>query len=544
MKKSIAILLFILFTLYSCWSVSKDTDTKPIVPVQDNTLQDTPTQELPLIKEVTKAVIPTFTELEVGFEHEYQKKNAHPFLGWAMIDIDSDGVEELFVWWGYQQSDRLFQFKNNSLINITDQSGLWENLATTYGALSIDTDNDKDIDLYVAKADWIYLYINNDWIFSEQKLDINFPENTVPFSLSPTDWNQDGFVDLYISTFINFNHFKSATFNDENHKKTDIALENNGDNTFTNINEKLGIGYKQNTFISSFIDLNDDQKQDLVIAPNTDQIQIFQNINNEKFQSIEKLSDYGFWMGFAAWDIDNDGDSDLFFSNIGKTIKPLSIAKGDLKDDQTLSSEWLLLRNDGAFQFTDSTKEFWLTWYEFWWWSIFEDFNIDGRQDLIVSENYIKWPTHKLKKDSGRLLIQNEDGTFDPFEKEAGIVNKNYGQSPLITDFNNDGYPDLILLNINGPLRVFLNNGWNYSHLTVHLTDNTSSLWAKVTVETQDGFKITKQFFSSQWLMTDNSPDLYFGLWNAKKIKSVTVQWSSGKIETRDKVDINTKISF
>jgi hypothetical protein len=46
--------------------------------------------------------------------------------------------------------------------------------------------------------------------------------------------------------------------------------------------------------------LNDDQKQDLVIAPNTDQIQIFQNINNEKFQSIEKLSDYGFWMGFAA----------------------------------------------------------------------------------------------------------------------------------------------------------------------------------------------------------------------------------------------------
>ena len=44
--------------------------------------------------------------------------------------------------------------------------------------------------------------------------------------------------------------------------------------------------------------------------------------------------------------------------------------------------------------------------------------------------------------------------------------------------------------------------------------------------------------------MTDNSPDLYFGLWNAKKIKSVTVQWSSGKIETRYKVDINKKYHF
>ena len=545
MKKIIILPLIVLLALASCSSEIKNTpqEVQKIDPVimeetkkisSDNTINELP----------ASAIIPTFTEISVDFEHQYNKKNAHPFLWGAMIDIDSDGIQEVFVWWGYNQSDALFKFQGNTFVNITEKSGFWRNAQTTYGALSIDVDQDNDVDLLVAKSNGVYLYTNENTLFSEKKLSIKFPKDTVPFSLSPTDWNQDGFVDLYISTFIDSKKFKSATFNDPNHSKMDIALENNGDNTFTNVSEKLGLGLKQNNFISSFVDLNNDQKQDLVISPNTHRVRILENINNEKFEDIGKLSEYAFWMGLAIWDIDNDGDPDIFFSNIGKTIRPVSIARGDLRDDQILTPEWLLLRNDGDFQFTNATEELWLTGYEFAWWAVFEDFNLDGRQDLMVSENYIKWPTHKLKKDSGRFFIQNENGTFDNFEKKAWVVNKNYGQSPLVSDFNNYGYPDIVLLNMDGPLKAFLNDGWDYSYLTVSLPENANSLWAKVIVEKLDGSKLTKQFFSSQWFMTDNTPDLYFGLGNAKKIKSLTIKWPSGQTEIITDVNINSRVSF
>lgn len=544
MKKWFFLSLFLMFLLTACSSAEeRDVVEKQKETQKTEEKMNTLDTKEDIIEKPAEAVIPTFTEIEIDFEHQYDKKKAHPFLWWAMIDIDSDWVQELFVWWGYKQSDKLFRFENNTFLDITEKSGFWENKEATYGSLSIDIDKDNDIDLLVAKTNGIYLYTNKNGIFSEKKLDIELPKDTVPFSISPTDWNGDGFIDLYISTFIDSKKFRSATFNDPNHAKSDIALENNWDNTFSQVNQKLGLGLKQNTFISTFVDLNDDRKQDLIVSPNTDTIRIMKNIWKQKFEDIGKLSDYAFWMGLAIWDIDNDGDQDIFFSNIGKTIKPLKIARWDLRNEQVLTPEWLLLSNDWDFQFTDATKDFWLTGYEFAWWAIFEDFNLDGKQDLIVSENYIKWPTHKLKKDSGRFFIQNENGTFVPVEKEAWVINKNYGQSPLIADFNNDGYPDIVQLNMDGPLRVFLNNGGNYSYLTVSLEENITSLWAKVTIEKLNGTKLTKQFFSSQWLMTDNAPELFFGLGNAQKIKSTTITWATGEQEIIENPRLNTKIS-
>ena|GEM_PF-3205611 len=44
--------------------------------------------------------------------------------------------------------------------------------------------------------------------------------------------------------------------------------------------------------------------------------------------------------------------------------------------------------------------------------------------------------------------------------------------------------------------------------------------------------------------MTDNTPDLYFGLGNAKKIKSLTIKWPSGQTEIITDVNINSRVSF
>jgi hypothetical protein len=36
---------------------------------------------------------------------------------------------------------------------------------------------------------------------------------------------------------------------------------------------------------------------------------------------------------------------------------------------------------------------------------VFEDWNLDGKLDLSVVENWIKWTPHKLKKLPGKMLI-------------------------------------------------------------------------------------------------------------------------------------------
>ena len=89
-------------------------------------------------------------------------------------------------------------------------------------------------------------------------------------------------------------------------------------------------------------------------------------------------------MGVAVGDIDNDGDQDLFFSNVGKSI-PKVLTAGDLRDDQHQTHEWLLLRNDGDFHFTDLTEAYRLTGEGFAWGAVFEDLDLDGRLDLLVS---------------------------------------------------------------------------------------------------------------------------------------------------------------
>ena len=66
-----------------------------------------------------------------------------------------------------------------------------------------------------------------------------------------------------------------------------------------------------------------------------------------------------------------------------------------------------LLHFDLLARFSESSNEF-------SWGVIFEDFNLDGRDDLVVSENYIGFPPHKhpFVKLPGRFLTQTNSGEF------------------------------------------------------------------------------------------------------------------------------------
>ena len=58
--------------------------------------------------------IPHFAAIDVPFDQSNDFTSAHPFAAGAVIDIDNDGTEELFLGGGPGQSDALLRFENGS----------------------------------------------------------------------------------------------------------------------------------------------------------------------------------------------------------------------------------------------------------------------------------------------------------------------------------------------------------------------------------------------------------------------------------------------
>lgn len=526
-KQAILIILTVILIVGTLFIFSRQTGT------QEATIEDI-TRELP-----EESLPPTFSEIPVNFTNVYDKSSLS-FAGGSLIDVDGDGTDEVFVGGGRGQDDALLRFNGTAFVNEIDLSGL-SNSAETFGSVSIDIDGDDDSDLFVAREDGIYLYVNNGGTFDGSKLDVTFAPQTLPIALAASDINHDGFVDLYVSTFIASEAFRPAVFNDPNHAKPNVMLLNNGDNTFTDITDESGLAVSQNTILSVFVDLDGDGWQDLVVSPNTDTLKIFKNKTDGTFTEIPEQSVYGFWMGLAVGDVDLDGDQDLFFSNTGKTV-PKAVARGDLRADQQLDSNWRLLRNDGDFAFTDITQESGLQGFEFAWGVVFEDFNLDGRLDLSVAENYIKWPPHKINKLAGRMFWQDSIGTFVPITRIAGVENRYYGMTPLVSDFNADGYPDLVYINLDGPVRAFLNNGGANHFVKIVIQDSASSLGASVTLTKLDGTIMNKQVVTSTGMLSDQSDVLTFGIGRDESVQSVIITWPDGRVETIREVEIDQQI--
>lgn len=104
-------------------------------------------------------------------------------------------------------------------------------------------------------------------------------------------------------------------------------------------------------------------------------------------------------MGIAVTDYQNDGLPDLFFSNVCSTTADF-LVRGDLREDQILHKDWWFFANEVDFVFVDQAKEAALADHEFGWGAVFEDFNLDGRDDLAVSEKNVDFPcTRYLRGD-------------------------------------------------------------------------------------------------------------------------------------------------
>ena len=485
-------------------------------------------------------------EIPVDFAHRWDADHSYHLVGAAAIDIERDGKFEIFIGGGQGQDDALLAFEKGRLVDKIKGTGLSDPSAT-YGALAIDIDNDNDVDLIVSRDDGVSIYLAEGKKFRRKPLPLNLMKNSVALGITPIDIERDGDVDLYISAFIDSEHLRSTTYNDPDHLRYNILLRNDGRDghlKFTDITSPITRG-KQNTFTAAAADLDRDGRQDLILAHNTAQVEVLKNKGRQKFETIDLKTGFGFWMGIALGDIDNDGDVDLLFSNSGSSI-PSWLLQGDLKDGQIFNPSWMLMRNDGGFNFTDITRQAGLGGVGFGWGVVFEDLNYDGALDMAGGQNYVNWPVHWLVKLPGKIMLNDPKAlsSLPSFYESGNEQGKNfyYGHSPLLADIDGDGRTDLIWINSAGAPRALLNQTQG-NYIAIRVPDGALSLGAVITVKA-GGRSYRRQITSSQGLTVDQPPVFSFGLNESKAVEQVQIRWANGRITQRKNPRINRVLSL
>ncbi|TCI90126.1 CRTAC1 family protein [Tenacibaculum sp. M341] len=481
---------------------------------------------------ITKDKVPVFNEVELGFNHKYNNVKSLPIAPSALIDINNDNVDEVFFGGGMNQDDALFAFKNGKFIDISTDVNLPKkgNDVTSVGVVSADFDNNGFTDLLISRENGLVIYYNSNGKFSLKEIKTPINEKSTPAGITVGDIDKDGDLDIFLATYIKKELMEGQTiFEDYNYGSTSELLLNTGNENFVSITKQAGLDYVHNTFQGVFVDIDNNGWLDLVVAHDTGEVRTYKN-NGDLTYSLKEnplTKKFAYPMGIAVGDYNNDGLVDFMFSNTGSTL-PRFVAKGDIKDASKFNEKWILFKNEGNFKFTDVAEKAKIANYEFSWGTLFADLNNDGLQDLIVAENYVDLAPNKLFRLPSRVLIQKEDHTFSATEKESNLVNPHFAITPLISDFNKDGYLDLIWTNINSPSLAYINNGGKNNFIQIDLGESYAVHGTTVSVKTPTK-KLSEYLVTGEGLASDQTSLLHFGLGEENKVLEVSMSLSNGK---------------
>ena len=284
------------------------------------------------------------------------------------------------------------------------------------------------------------------------------------------DINQDGWLDIYVS----------STLNKDSLRRKNLLYVNQGLNenkvpTFTEAAADYGIADTGNTTQAAFFDYDRDGDLDLYLLTNVINAKVPTNYRPKledgsavstdrlyrndggKFTNVSREAGIlieGFGLGITVTDINLDGWPDIYITN------------------DYITNDLLYINNqDGTF--TNRVADYLKHQSYSAMGSDVADINNDGRSDIIALDmlpesnlrqkqmlgpnryvTYLNNDRYNFQHQYVRNTLQLNNGltleghpTFSEIGQLAGIEKTDWSWTPLVADFDNDGYRDVIITN-------------------------------------------------------------------------------------------------
>lgn len=511
----------------------------------------------------------------IRFQHFYGERGSRITedmgSGLAWIDYNNNGWQDLLLvnYAGPLHLDEeelqespatLTLYRNNgdgTFTDVSEKAGL--NLTIRgMGVACADINNNGWIDCLITGYGRNYLFRNNgDGTFTELSGEAGIAQFEGFWAGAAWgDFNLDGYVDLYITGYVDY--FEISGLEDMAHLHEppsinpsvfepvrNLLFRNNGDGTFTEIAEQAGVANPDGRSLSaSWIDLTYNGLPDLYVANDVSDNMLYRNQGDGTFINIgysAKVADYRGSMGMAFGDWNGDEDVDIFITH---WIAEESALYNSLRSDD----------GDGMIFFRDDADHLGLgqsSLQYVGWATSFLDIDNDGRPDLFVVNGHTNQNRDDPKKLAGMndqiyWNRSNDDGFYDISSVAGSYFSETHvGRGGAYADYNNNGQLDLFILNHNGP-GVLLENQTKTDHnwFQVHLTgveSNRSAIGAKLRLVTTEGVQI-KQVGSQSSYLSQNSLIQHFGLGSTTRIESLEIEWPGGNRDIFTNPEFNQRI--
>jgi hypothetical protein len=465
--------------------------------------------------------------------------------GWSwgvtMADVNSDGYLDIYVSRNGESmtpSDRENKlFINNKDLTFTESAKKYglADAGFSSQAVFFDMDNDGDLDMYQVNqipdarlfkryknipkkryklyTDKIYKNENGKYKDVSKEADL-VNRYTYGLSVSASDLNNDGWVDLYVSN---------------DYDQPDFLYYNNGDGTF-------------------------------------------KNVVNEKLKHISRFS-----MGTDTGDINNDGYMDIFTLDMASedhyrsktNMKSMNAQEfkqmTDIGDHYQYMFNTLQV-NNGLGEFSDIAQIAGLAKTDWSWAGLMVDVDNDGFKDIVISNgvkkdvrnnDFLTGLYEKLKTNSQdffemsklapsnplpNYIYKNKNGfEFENVTNKWNFALPSFSNGISYGDLDNDGDLDLVINNIDSPASIYKNNAsGNFFKVEFEGAEkNKFGYDTKVVIHHNNKIQtaentVTRGYFSSI------EPKLFFGLGLDKKVDKVEVFWKDGKYKAYNNITANT----